>query len=347
MKLPNGYGSVYKLSGKRRKPWTARITTGWTFDEDRQKSYPVYRFIGYYSNRSEALDALADYHRDPYNLDNKNITFAEIFRLWSSEHFPEVSQGNIIGYNACYKHSSPLHDMKMSEIKLGHLQKCLDESGKNSPTLKKMKILYSLMWEYCVRNEILTPDKRQMIQYLNTRKAGNPNRLDRSPFSRDEISRLWKVSDNEKIQICLFLIYTGLRVSEMYNLKKEDVHLQERFFDVTRSKTEAGVRQVPIAEKIVFILEYWLQKEGDFVFTSNGKQLYDRNFRDIWKNTMNDVMMSHLPHDTRHTCISLLTEAGVDERIIKKIVGHKGEGITQAIYTHLDLPIKLEAINRI
>jgi len=29
MKMPNGYGSVYKLSGNRRKPWAARVTDGW------------------------------------------------------------------------------------------------------------------------------------------------------------------------------------------------------------------------------------------------------------------------------------------------------------------------------
>lgn len=34
MRLPNGFGSVYKLSGNRRKPWVARKTTGWTFDEE-------------------------------------------------------------------------------------------------------------------------------------------------------------------------------------------------------------------------------------------------------------------------------------------------------------------------
>ena len=62
MKLPNGFGSVYKLSGKRRKPWCARKTIGWTFDEERQKSFPVYVFIGYYQSRSEALLALTDYN---------------------------------------------------------------------------------------------------------------------------------------------------------------------------------------------------------------------------------------------------------------------------------------------
>ncbi|RHP91731.1 integrase [Clostridium sp. AM54-37XD] len=46
-------------------------------------------------------------------------------------------------------------------------------------------------------------------------------------------------------------------------------------------------------------------------------------------------------------CVSLLTAAGVDERIIRKIVGHKGQGVTEIVYTHIDLPSKLEAINLI
>jgi integrase len=45
--------------------------------------------------------------------------------------------------------------------------------------------------------------------------------------------------------------------------------------------------------------------------------------------------------------VSLLVEAGVDERIIKSIVGHQGKNITQKVYTHIDIPTKLDAINKI
>ena len=62
---------------------------------------------------------------------------------------------------------------------------------------------------------------------------------------------------------------------------------------------------------------------------------------------MDLLSMDHRPHDTRHTCVSMLTEAGVDERIIRKIVGHKGQGVTETVYTHMELPVKLEAINKI
>ncbi len=43
----------------------------------------------------------------------------------------------------------------------------------------------------------------------------------------------------------------------------------------------------------------------------------------------------------------LLAAAGVDERVVKKIVGHKGQGVTQIVYTHFEIAELLDAINRI
>ena len=100
MKLPNGFGSVYKLSGNRRNPWCARKTVGWTFDEEKEKSYPIYAFVGYYASRKEALTALTEYNKDPYDLHHATITFAEVFEKWSAEHFPTVSESNCKGYRA-------------------------------------------------------------------------------------------------------------------------------------------------------------------------------------------------------------------------------------------------------
>lgn len=62
---------------------------------------------------------------------------------------------------------------------------------------------------------------------------------------------------------------------------------------------------------------------------------------------MSQLHFTHKPHDTRHTCITLLTEANVDPRIIRQIVGHKGDSLTENIYTHVDICKKLEAINKI
>ena len=53
-RLPKGYGSVYKLSGSRRRPFTARIQTGYKAESGR----PEYKYLGYYKTLQEALQAL-------------------------------------------------------------------------------------------------------------------------------------------------------------------------------------------------------------------------------------------------------------------------------------------------
>ena len=55
MRLPNGYGSVHRLPGNRRRPWRARVTVGWTEDGKQ-----LYYTVGYYATQREALAALAE-----------------------------------------------------------------------------------------------------------------------------------------------------------------------------------------------------------------------------------------------------------------------------------------------
>lgn len=365
MKLPNGYGSVHKLSGRRRKPWRARKTDSRVFvdrttgeeitvtpdmDYRNLRLKQKYTTIGYYASQKEALQALSDYNKDPYDLRHNTITFGEVYDKWSDIHFSKVSDSNVKGYKAAFKLCAPLCAVRFVEIKLDHLQKIVDESGKNTPTLKKLKIMFGLMYDYAVMHEIVTPDKREMVRYIDITKAGNPNAYNRKPFSLKEVKSVWKTVDSDEyLQIVLVLIYTGLRIGELYNLRKEDVHLGERWLYVREAKTDSGVREVPIAEKIVPFFEHWMKKDSEWMFCNRqGRKFLDKNFRDsYWNPIMQVLNYKHRPHDTRHTCVSMLATAGVDERVIKKIVGHKGHGVTETVYTHLELPIKLEAINKI
>lgn len=365
MKLPNGFGSVYKLSGNRRKPWVARKTTGYTFDKDKKKSLPQYFFLGFYETRKEALTALTEYNKDPYDLRLTTITFAEVFERWSEGYFPKISESNRKGYNASFRICEKIKDMPFVQLKLDHLQKVVNESGKNQPTLKKLKNLFNAMYDYAVIHEIVTPDKRDMVKYVDISQAGNPNAIDRAPFTKKEIKLLWDLKDgNPYYNVILILIYTGVRIGELLELKKEDVHLEERWFKVQESKTSAGIREVPIAEKIVPFFEYWTAQNCAYLIcTPDNEPFKYRNYYDSYwialivqagmgklvnePDKEKPVFYGHRPHDTRHTCISLLTASGVDERIIRKIVGHKGQGVTETVYTHLELPVKLEAINKI
>ncbi|MDO4648983.1 MAG: site-specific integrase, partial [Eubacteriales bacterium] len=133
MKLPNGYGSVYKLGGNRRNPWTVRVTAECTVD-DYGKHYK-YKYLGYYPDKTEALAALASYNSSPYNIDSQKITFSELYKEWSEEHSKKVSASNTRTYNAAYNACSPLYDIQFREIRRKHLQNVVDTCEKNYPTL--------------------------------------------------------------------------------------------------------------------------------------------------------------------------------------------------------------------
>ena len=82
MRNPNGYGSVIRLKGKRRKPFAVRVTTHW--DKNGKQRY---KYIGYYKTQKEANQRLFYYNEHPYNIDVQSITFAEVYEKWKNEKF--------------------------------------------------------------------------------------------------------------------------------------------------------------------------------------------------------------------------------------------------------------------
>ncbi|MDR0947907.1 MAG: site-specific integrase [Lachnospiraceae bacterium] len=350
MKLPNGFGTVYKLSGNRRNPYVAKRTKGWEIDPATGKAKQLYDVVGYYPTRKEALTSLAEFNANPYDVNAAKVTFYDVYDRWSSEHFPTVSNSNVQGYKAVWALCDKISNMKFADIKLDHLQMIVDTSGKNYPTLRKLKVLFGLMYKYAVIHEII-PKERNMVEYVNINNAGNPNAFNRKPFSKAEVKRLWEVKDaNIYYTVVLMLIYSGCRISELLDLKKCDINLPERYFKVVEAKTASGIRTAPIAEKIYPFFEYWYNlNDCEYLLsTSESKHFIYRNYYDsYWKPLIDTLGMTHRPHDTRHTCISMLTVAGVSDKVIKKIVGHKGNGVTEIVYTHFEIEELVDAINRI
>lgn len=350
MKLPNGYGSVYKLSGKRRCPYRAIVTERWLQDTNTSNWKQKRKTVGYYETKAAALEALAEYNRSPFDLGTSKITLQEVYDRWSEEHFSTVSESNAKGYRASFLLLQPIANKRFVDVTLDDFQYIADNSGKNFPTLRKYKVLVGLMCKWAVIHDIIPPD-RNKAAYIDIKKAGNPNSYDRQPFSRKEIEKLWKWKDtNEYFKVILMLIYSGVRISELLDLKKENVNLSERWFDVTASKTQAGIRKVPINIKVLPYFEEWYNKNDCeyLISTPEGKHFDYRNYYDsYWKPLLQQMGVAHRPHDCRHTCVSLLAEAGVDERMIKKIVGHKGQGVTQQVYTHFEIEALIDAIDKI
>jgi len=128
MRLPSGYGGVVKLSGRRRKPFQVRLTKG--FDDDGKQ---IYMYLGYYATKNEALIALAEFNSSPYDITTEKITFSEVFKKWSNEHFKKVSQSAIENYSNAYrKYCKSLYRMRFKDIRLTHLQGAVDDCRNGS-----------------------------------------------------------------------------------------------------------------------------------------------------------------------------------------------------------------------
>lgn len=93
------------------------------------------------------------------------------------------------------------------------------------------------------------------------------------------------MKDDKYYQIVLMLIYNGVRISELLDLKKENVHLGKQYFDVIDSKTENGIRKVPIADKVLDFYKNWYNDniESEYqLHTEDGKHFLYRNYYDSY-----------------------------------------------------------------
>lgn len=350
LKNPNGYGSVTKMSGKRRRPWMVRVTTGYSIDTVSGKLKQKTEVLGYTKTRTEGMQMLAEYNMNPFDIQASKATFQNVYDQWSKIKYPTVSKSNIHGYEASYKVCDSLYGKVFKDIRLADLQRVVDTCGKNYPTLKKLKLLFSQLYGYAMKNDICNKDYSEYVDILKY-KDRNPDKRDHNKFTREEVDRLWEFADQPYHQIVLMLIYNGCRISEFLNLKKENVNLKEQYFDVVASKTENGIRRVPIADKVLPMYKAWYESSDSeyLLHYPSGDGFEYRTYYDTyWEPVMESLNFKHKPHDTRHTCISMLAEAHVDPTITKKIVGHTGAmTLTEKVYTHLDMKPLLDAINQI
>lgn len=99
-----------------------------------------------------------------------------------------------------------------------------------------------------MKHEIVSKDYSAYVN-ISKYKDRNPNKNIRSCFSTSEIALLWKHKNDPYCQTILMLIYNGVRVSELLDLKKENVHLSEQYFDVIDSKPKTAFEKFRLLTK--------------------------------------------------------------------------------------------------
>ena len=333
MKNPNGYGSVVKLSGRRRRPFWVRKTVGWN-----EKGHPKYETIGYYETREEGMIALAEYNKNPWDIDGSKITLEEHFKNWCEKKLPKLGKSNQSSLRSAFKHTEALWKMKYKDIKSFHMQDCIDNCGKSYSTQAQIKSLFGHLDNFALEIDLINKAYSQLLTSESVPDT------DKEPFTDDEIKTLWERKDEPWIDTVLMFMYTGFRISELLDMKCENVNLEERTF-TGGTKTKAGKgRVVPIHSKIFPLVKKRYEEGNEYLISLKGKPLSPVNYRIYWKKFMKELGMNHTPHECRHTFRSKLDSANANKRCIDLMMGHKSKEVGERIYTHKTLDELREAI---
>ena len=353
---PNGSGTVVKLSGRRRKPFCARVTTNERNPKNGEKKKLV---LGTFETYQEALNALSLYSLTVNNtiskkeameidpdvyqkvqnkLSKKVPSFLDIYYILDRDEFSLLSshtQGNM---HTAISHLKRLHNYKIDQITLRMIQDTFDEDGSNHGTQVHMKTICTKVFRYAVVNQYIERND-DYTSYIRIAKYEESDM--HRPYTINEIQAL-KNADIPEAHIMLIFIYTGVRINEMLNISRDNIHIDEKCNDdgterlisymVTGSKTKAGKnRIIPIHNDIKqFVIEELLKSDKRLIDTCYG------NFtnRTVLPRINKMLNTHHTMHDTRKTFATLCQLNNINIYIRKKVLGHRMNDITFDVYTN-------------
>lgn len=353
MKNPNGYGSVYKLSGKRRKPWAVLLPA-----QEVPESFTKKRvLLGCYETRIEAMKALSAWNTDPdkvlSTVSASEITFEQLYNEFIlTQRFKNISRQTQDNYKSAWKYMSVYKDSKVVDLRTAHFQKIIDSAkndGKSLSTLQKIKAFEGLLCNYAVQNDIVTKNYASFVVLPKMEQN------EKTPFSELELKKIEDAAEQGIMyaDLILILCYTGWRINEFLSLTPFSYDKENKTL-CGGIKTDAGKgRVVPVNSKILPYLEKWLNKGGDTIIcrvhsrTKKTIRVTDKYFRDEWYYpTLEKLGLPRLsPHATRHTFASMLHRNGADKWDIQRLMGHSSLDVTNKVYTHIDIEQLKNAVN--
>lgn len=327
MRRGNGDGGIFKLSGKRRRPWAVRVTVGWTDDGKQQ-----FKYLSYHENKTEAKNALREFLLNPQKMKIEKQTLKSIFEKMIEKS--DFSEGTKQQYIGGFKQLAPLHNKNIAEIELEEIEDIIADLVPSGQ--KRIKKTLSNCYKYAMRYDYVS---RNLADFINVKTEKAAERI---PFTVAEIKSLWKYHGTERLDdVPLILLYTGLRISELLDLKRENVDIENGTINVIKSKTAAGIRIFPIHDEIMPLIKKRYEQGNKYLITLDEKKLaYNQYLSTYWK------VAGHTPHEARHTFITFLSKYSSDGIAIKKIVGHATTDITEH-YTHRTLDELRTEINKL
>lgn len=185
---------------------------------------------------------------------------------------------------------------------------------------------------------------RDVIKIREKIDIQRPKKSKKLPIvlSRDEVKLIIDNTKNRKHKLFFATAYgSGLRVSEVINLKVRDIDVKERTIHIKQSKGNKD-RITILSEKIVGTLDIMISSklDNDYVFESErGGKLHTRTPQKVFKKSLltSGIKKDASFHSLRHSFATHLLEDGVDVRYVQELLGHQNIRTTE-LYTKVTNP---------
>lgn len=172
--------------------------------------------------------------------------------------------------------------------------------------------------------------------YLN-----RPKTEERLPtvLSKEEITKMLSVVNNVKHQAIIRVFYgSGLRLSELINLKVKDIDSQRMVIIIRQGKGKKDRQTLLPLSLLNYLRKYYLEyKPKEYLFEGQGSPKYTaRSIQEVIKQAGQKAAINKRvhPHVLRHTFATHLHESGTDLRYIQELLGHRHVKTTER-YTHV------------
>lgn len=236
-------------------------------------------------------------------------------------------------------------DIKINEIRRSQVSLFISQQDKKAPqTVQNWLTCLGSLYEYARRSyDDIAPDNPFHGHNLEARATIESYQ----PFTPDQMQKLVDAAEPEIRNIIIMGLYSGCRLDELASLKKSEIQTVEgvRCFYISKSKTKAGIRHVPIHFQLSKIVDKYLNHSyGEYLFPqankinrADGKKgpFYSQAFTRLRDKVLPTATDRQCFHSLRGMFITCLDRAGVPEQRIGAITGHTAQKArTEAFRTY-------------
>ena len=327
-----GTGSVYKVSGNRKRPYYAvlgGVSTGRMYATRQEAERAL-----------EALRATARPELFSYSLE-------DCYNAWSAVAYRGMSQSTRRGYTISWRYiPEPLRRKLARDVRTDDFQRIIDglqDRGLSDSTANHVKFLYSKLCQWMMQRDLID---KNYAAFLTVRRTQHRPITTFSPAEVARINAQANGDPNTRItqtaMLTMILLFTGMRISELFTLPVTSVHLAEPVPYLQGGlKTRAGRnRIIPIHRRILPFVRFFCARATGPLLVSGfcgNKRPDGWRARDYAKMLAALGIPHKVPHNTRRTMATHAAQEGVDRIALAKLMGWSDIAVGNKYYIAPDV----------